>query len=79
MQGGRQTLMPGPIGELRAIFKNVFTSIKPFIPPPTDAIKTGATLSEASPPAVLGADVTRGRGSEIAKWNRNPSVSTEKQ
>jgi hypothetical protein len=44
MQGGRQTMMPGPIDELRAIFQNIFASIKPFIPPPTDAIKTGSTF-----------------------------------
>jgi hypothetical protein len=36
-------MMPGPIDELRAVFQNVFTSIKPFVPPPTDAIKTSTT------------------------------------
>jgi hypothetical protein len=34
-------LMPGPVDEVRAIFQNIFAGIKPFLPPPTDAVKTG--------------------------------------
>ena len=43
MQGGRMTLMPGPVDQVRNQFQNIFASIKPFLPPPTDVIKTGAT------------------------------------
>ncbi|ERF76626.1 hypothetical protein EPUS_04446 [Endocarpon pusillum Z07020] len=40
MQGGRMTLMPGPVDEVRNQFQNIFASIRPFLPPRTDAIKT---------------------------------------
>jgi hypothetical protein len=41
MQGGRLTMMPGPVEDLRALFQNIFAGIKPFLPPPTDAVQTG--------------------------------------
>lgn len=34
------TMMPGPIEEVRASFQNVFAGMKPFLPPPTDAVMT---------------------------------------
>lgn len=48
MQGGRMTLMPGPVDQVRAQFQNIFASIKPLLPPPTNAVKTGATQSQLS-------------------------------
>ncbi len=48
MQGGRMTLMPGPVDQVRAQFQNIFAIIRPLLPPPTDAIKTGATYSGLS-------------------------------
>lgn len=41
MQGGRLIMKPGPIAEVRALFEQIFVSVSPFLPPPTDAVKTG--------------------------------------
>lgn len=40
MMGGRKTMMPKPVAECRAEFDNIFATLKPMHPPPTDAVKT---------------------------------------
>lgn len=52
-------MMPGPIDEVRALFQHIFASIKPFLPPPTDAVKIGEICNQ---PCVSLANISHGRG-----------------
>jgi versiconal hemiacetal acetate esterase len=40
MMGGRVTLLPGPVNDIRAQFGAIFAGVEPLLPPPTDAVKT---------------------------------------
>jgi versiconal hemiacetal acetate esterase len=40
MTGGRVTLLPGPVKDVRAQFEGIFAGILPLLPPPTDAVNT---------------------------------------
>jgi hypothetical protein len=79
MQGGRMTMMPGPIDEVRALFQNTFASIKAFLPPPTNAIKTGTMFVPRFGSILQLADVTYHRGLDVAEWKEDPCISTCEQ
>jgi hypothetical protein len=76
MQGGRMTMMPGPIDEVRALFQNTFASIKAFLPPPTNAIKTGKMFMSRFSSILPLADGTYHRGLDVAEWKEDPRIST---
>jgi acetyl esterase/lipase len=40
MMGGRQTLPAEPVDQARDRFRGIFGAVAPFIPPPTDAVRT---------------------------------------
>jgi hypothetical protein len=79
MQGGRMTMMPGPIDEVRAQFQNTFATIKAFLPPPTDAVKSGEILLPLSESVFRLADMTHRRELDVAEWKKDPCISTCEQ
>lgn len=40
MMGGRNTMMPAPVSNCRAEFDTIFATLKPMLPPPSDAVKS---------------------------------------